>query len=141
MAHSQHLELPVQVRASLGTAMVLGLLEGKLDVAPTTAYLMTYYAGKCSANCSFCSQARSSKGNAELLSRVSWPTFPTALLLSALVTSVEKKRIKRVCFQALNYPQVFNHVEALVRKIRSQSSIPVSVSCQPQNRQNMVRLK
>ena len=34
--------LPELIRVSLGTAMVLGLIKGKLDDAPTTAYLMTY---------------------------------------------------------------------------------------------------
>jgi lipoyl synthase len=130
-------ELPQQVRVSLGTAMVLGLLEGKIDVVPTTAYLMTYRAGKCSANCGFCPQARSSKSNAEMLSRVSWPTFPTSLLLTALQNSVESGKIKRVCIQALNYPEVFVHLEALVKEVKKRSAVAVSVSCQPQTKGNL----
>ena len=134
-------DLPDQIRVSVGTAIVLGLLEGKLNVAPTTAYLMTYLDGKCTANCSFCSQARASKSSTQVLSRVTWPTFPTAEALTALVTSVENLKIGRVCIQALNYPDVFEHLEVLVKEIKKRSTVAVSVSCQPQNRENIQRLK
>jgi lipoyl synthase len=133
--------LPEQIRVSLGTASVLGLLEGKLDAAPTTAYFMTYKMGKCSANCGFCPQARASKGNADLLSRVTWPIFSTVNVLTALSGIVEQEKIKRVCIQALNYPDVFGHLEALVKEIKRCSAIPVSVSCQPLNTQNIELLK
>jgi len=117
--------------------MVLGLLQGKLDAAPTTAYLMTYKKGKCTANCAFCPQARSSKSSAELLSRVSWPAFPTSSVLTALGNGFKQGKIRRVCIQALNYPDVFAHLEALVRKIKRESAVPVSVSCQPLFRANI----
>jgi biotin synthase-related radical SAM superfamily protein len=133
--------LPEQIRVSLGTAIVLGLLDGKLDAAPTTAYLMTYTAGKCTANCGFCPQARDSKSSSQLLSRVTWPTYPTPDALAALAKSVKQEKTKRVCIQALNYPEVFAHIEALVKNIKEASSVPVSVSCQPQNRENIERLK
>jgi biotin synthase-related radical SAM superfamily protein len=132
--------LPEQIRVSLGTAIILGLLEGKLDAEPTTAYFMTYRSGKCTANCGFCPQAKGSKSNAELLSRVSWPIFSTSKVLEALAESARKNKIKRVCIQALNYPDVFNHLEALVQEIKQQNAIPVSVSCQPQNKTNIKRL-
>ncbi len=112
-----------------------------MDAAPTTAYLMTYRAGKCTANCSFCPQARGSKSSTALLSRVTWPTFPAEKALAALVASAEQKKIRRVCIQALNYPEVFTHLEALVEEIKEHSKIAVSVSCQPQNRENIKRLK
>jgi biotin synthase len=129
--------LPKQIRVSSGTAIVLGLLEGKLNAQPTTAYLMTYKVGKCMANCSFCSQARDSKSSTDLLSRVSWPTFPTANVLTALDTMAGQGKIKRVCFQALNYPSVFLHLEALVKEIKRNTAIPISVSCQPFNAENI----
>ena len=129
--------LPEQIRVSTGTAIVFDLLRGKLDAEPTTAYLMTYKMGKCTANCGFCPQARGSKSNAELLSRVSWPTFPTSNVLTALGTMSRQGKIKRVCIQALNYPQVFVHLEALVKEIKKQAAVPVSVSCQPLNAVNI----
>jgi lipoyl synthase len=132
--------LPEQIRVSLGTAITLGLLEGKLDAAPTTAYLMTYRVGKCTANCSFCPQARASKSNAELLSRVTWPTFPTSTVIKALSSKTKEGKIRRVCIQALNYPEVFTQLEAVVKEIKNRSAVAVSVSCQPLNRENVVRL-
>ena len=129
--------LPEQIRVSVGTAIILGLIKGKLDAEPTTAYLMTYKAGKCKANCGFCPQARGSKSSTELLSRVSWPSFPTSSVLTAIGDAPRQGKIRRVCIQALNYPSVFVHLEALVKKIKKHGTIPVSVSCQPLNRENI----
>ncbi len=102
---------------------------------------MTYRMDKCTANCGFCSQARESKSSTQMLSRVTWPTFPTKAALEAFAEAAEAKRIRRVCIQALNYPEVFNHLEALVEEIKRGSAVAVSVSCQPQNRENILRLK
>ena len=41
--------LPERIRVSVGSAIILGLLEGKLDAEPTTTYLMTHKTGKCTA--------------------------------------------------------------------------------------------
>jgi biotin synthase-related radical SAM superfamily protein len=133
-------DLPQQIRVSIGSAIVLGLLEGKLDAEPTTVYLMTYKTGKCTANCGFCPQARNSRSKAELLSRVTWPAFPTKNVLKRIGNSAEHGRIRRVCIQALNYPDVFTHLVALVTAIKQHANIPVSVSCQPLNSGNTRRL-
>jgi len=117
--------------------MVLDLLKGKLDAEPTTAYLMTFTSGKCASNCGFCPQARNSKCSAELLSRVSWPTFPTSNVLSALRNAVAQGKIRRVCIQALDYPSVFMHLGALVMRLKKEVAVPVSVSCQPFNDANI----
>jgi biotin synthase-related radical SAM superfamily protein len=132
--------LPRQIRVSVGSAIVLGLLEGKLDAAPTTAYLMTYKQGKCTANCLFCPQARTSRSKAELLSRVSWPTFATETVLKKIANASANQRIKRVCIQALNYPEVFTHLTNLIKALKQHANVPVSVSCQPLNAQNIRRL-
>jgi len=134
-------DLCEQIRVSTGTAIVLGLLNGKLDAAPTTAYLMTYRLGKCASNCGFCPQARGSKSSIEFLSRVSWPIFQTSNLTPALTKATEKGIIKRVCIQALNYPNVFAHLKALVQDIRNHSVVPISVSCQPLHKENIELLQ
>lgn len=125
---------------SLGTAIVLELLEGKLDAEPSTAYLMTYRQGKCTANCGFCPQARTSKSSTELLSRVSWPAFPTQGVVIALSKAAGQGKIRRVCIQALNYPLVFTHLEAVVKEIKKRSALPISVSCQPKTKADMEEL-
>jgi biotin synthase len=140
LKHSSN--LPSQIRVSLGTALFLGLLKGKMDVNPTTAYLMTYTKeDKCTSNCSFCSQAKDSKSRAEMLARVTWPNFPIDTLIAALRVAVKEGKIRHVCIQALNVPDVFLQLEALVREIKSQQSVCVSVSCQPINSQNIHFLK
>ena len=130
-------DLPRQIRVSLGSAVVLDLLGGKLDAKPTTAYLMTYKSGKCNANCSFCPQARSSKSKDELLSRVCWPLFSSKRVFNRLESAFVGKNIKRVCIQALNYPNVFLNLAALVGMIKQKAVVPVSVSCQPKDRQDI----
>ncbi|MGD6809006.1 MAG: radical SAM protein [Candidatus Bathyarchaeia archaeon] len=133
--------LPSQTRVSLGTAIVLGLLESKLDAAPTTAYLMTYKQGKCTANCGFCPQAKGSKSRTELLSRVTWPSYPTEQIINALWKAAKDNKFQRICIQALNYPNMFLHLEVLIKEIKKTVDVPVSVSCQPLNGKNIHLLK
>ena len=129
--------MPERIRVSSGSAVVLGLSNGKLDVVPTTAYLLTYRKGKCTANCGFCPQARGSRGRADMLSRVSWPVFQMRYVLDGIENAVKDGQIRRVCLQALNYPEVFVHLLAFVKAIYSIVRVPISVSCQPLNRENM----
>jgi biotin synthase-related radical SAM superfamily protein len=125
--------LPKNIRVSIGSAMVLGLLKGRLDAKPTTIYLLTCRNEKCSANCSFCPQARESKSKADRLSRVTWPIFSTRQVVDGIERTAKEGTIKRVCIQTLNYPEVFDDVLLLVREIKSRIMVPVSVSCQPLN--------
>ncbi|MEM3703844.1 MAG: radical SAM protein [Candidatus Bathyarchaeia archaeon] len=134
------IEFPEKVRVSLGSAIVLRLLNGRLDAKPTTAYLMTYRRGKCLANCGFCPQARKSRGRTDMLSRVSWPAFSTAQVLERLEDAVKSRSIRRVCMQALNYPEVHAHLQALSEAISNRVSVPISISCQPVNPENIKRL-
>jgi len=132
--------LPEKIRVSLGSAIALKLLRGKLDAMPTTAYLLTYRRGKCTANCTFCPQARESRGRADMLSRVSWPVFPTRHVLDGIERAVKDGQTRRVCLQALNYPEVFADLLAFVKAICSRVQVPVSISCQPLNSENMRQL-
>ncbi|MCW4017329.1 MAG: radical SAM protein [Candidatus Bathyarchaeota archaeon] len=132
--------LPQQIRVSVGSAIAIGLLDGKLDAQPTTAYLMTYKEGKCTANCGFCPQAKGSQAKTELLSRVTWPAFNTKNVINHLQTATKAGTIRRVCVQTLNYPEVFTEVYGFVKALKTQVSVPVSVSCQPLNSQNLWKL-
>jgi biotin synthase len=128
---------PEKIRVSLGTAIVLGLLKGKLDASPTTAYLMTYREGRCFANCGFCPQARESHGRADMLSRVSWPIFQTQSVVDGVGEAVKNDKIRRVCLQALNYPEVFQHLSSMAKAIHQKADVPISVSCQPLKSENI----
>jgi biotin synthase len=116
-------------------------MHGKLDAEPTTIYLLTYYSGKCLANCGFCPQAKTSKSRADMLARVTWPTFPTERVISKIEKEAENPTVKRVCIQALNYPGVFNDVLALAKEILSRADVPLSVSSQPFSLEQMKLLK
>jgi biotin synthase len=130
-----------KVRVSSGSAIVLGLMEGCLNAKPTTSYLLTYIKGKCTANCGFCSQAKSSKSRADMLSRVAWPVFKTEEVISKLATAVDRGEMKRVCIQALNYPTVTEDLLALVETIKlHEIKVPISISCQPLNKEDMKKL-
>jgi biotin synthase-related radical SAM superfamily protein len=76
----------------------------------------------------------------DMLSRVSWPAFPTSVLLTSLQEAFEETRIKRVCIQAINYAKVVSDVISLLKAIHSRSKVQVSVCCQPLNRRNLLEL-
>ena len=132
--------IPSLVRVSLGSAIILGLTKGKLDAKPSTVYLLTYCPTRCSADCGFCSQARTSKSRGDLLSRVMWPTFSIEEVIEKLKLTTEKTMIKRICIQAINYPTVFNDVMGLINRLRSEVNIPISVSCQPLGLEQIMQL-
>jgi len=132
-----NMKIPEKVRVSIGSAIVLGLINGRLDAKPTTAYLMTYRRGKCLANCGFCPQARESRSRTDMLSRVSWPAFSTEQVLNHMEANAKTSGIRRICIQALNYPKVHTHIQALVKAISKRVNIPISVSCQPINPENI----
>jgi biotin synthase len=101
---------------------------------------MTHYSNRCIANCGFCSQAKNSSSKSFLLSRISWPEFPTHKVVINLKKAYLDKLVHRVCIQALNYSGVFADLISIVHLIRSFLDIPISVSCQPKNDENMIQL-
>lgn len=62
-------------------------------------------------------------------------------MLSAIKPAYEAEAIQRVCIQALNYPEVFNDLTNLVTAIRLRVDVPLSVCCQPLNREKMKKLR
>ena len=132
--------LPEKIRVSVGSAMVLGLIAGKLDAQPTTVYLLTYHELKCSANCGFCPQARASTSRADMLSRVTWPSFRTEKVIDSLTQAGKKDNVQRVCIQAINYPNVFSDLLALASNIKAKAKVPLSVSCPPFSKEEMREL-
>jgi len=116
----------VLVRVSYGTAVSLGLKRGKLMARPTTAYIMTYWPGKCSNDCAFCAQARTSKANLDRLSRVTWPVFE----LDEVVKALPRGKFGRLCLQTIDYPGMLDDVFVLLQAFKP-LKLPVSVSITP----------
>jgi len=129
----------VLVRVSTGSALILGLASGLLNVGPTTLYLLTYHPRRCSANCVFCSQAKTNRSKEDLLSRVTWPVFRLEEVLNAL--TMKRGHVRRVCIQAVNYANVVDGIVAIASHILSRISIDISVSCQPVDSGALHRLR
>jgi len=75
-----------------------------------------------------------------MLSRVTWPIFQTEKVITGIKRAVKEGKIKRVCIQALNYPTVFQDLIVIAKTIRKQVRVPISVSCQPLNREELKEL-
>jgi len=122
-------DMEPKIRASIGTAAVLGLAKCRMDAPPTTAYLMTYTEGRCSANCSFCPQARESVADLSLLSRVEWPAYPSRRVLEALAK--RGSSFSRVCLQTLNYPGFADEVVYILGETSRIAQTPRSLCTPP----------
>ncbi|MEJ2278560.1 MAG: radical SAM protein, partial [Candidatus Lokiarchaeota archaeon] len=130
-----------KVRVSLGSAAVLDLIPQKFKIQPSTCYLMTYIPGKCSGNCGFCPQSRSSTSTSDKLSRVTWPEFSFERFLSKLKHLKPAKKFKRICIQTLNYPNNFSDLRYIVQKISEQLNINISIAIPPMSIENLKELK
>lgn len=115
----------------------MGLETGELDECFSTAFLMTYTKGRCSANCAFCPQARESKSSSDRLSRISWPVYSWDDIVGQFS---EESPFKRICIQVLNSPNIVDDVERIVTKLRDTTQIPISVSIHPLSVDEMMRL-
>jgi biotin synthase len=129
------------IRVSVGSASVLGLgIIAKYKDPPTTCYIMTYREGHCIANCGFCPQARSSHSSEEMLSRVSWPVYSFKNFLLKLKYLPPSKKFKRICVQTLNYPENYLDLIEIIKQIRNNVDIPISVAIPPMSKDKMKRL-
>lgn len=129
----------LRVRVAFGTGVVLGLWHGQLATAPTTAHFLTYYEGRCRANCQFCPQARGSTADLKMLSRVVWPRCDFERVLSAL--EEKNDEFARICIQTVNYEGVIDDVCELVTQIKNRCDTPISVSCQPLEIEDIKKLR
>jgi len=114
------------VGVSAGTASVIGLHPIRQADAPTTAYLMV--GERCSYDCAFCTQARSSAARTHFLSRVAWPPYPVEDALGAIQESFAQHKIARCCLQVTVFPGYLSQALALVQEIHARSAIPTCVS-------------
>lgn len=117
------------IRVAFGTGVVLGIWRGAITVPPTTAHFLVYHEGRCVANCKFCPQARESRADLKMLSRVVWPRVDFEKVLSAL--SENSTVFKRICIQAVNYPKIMEDMCEIISRLKNVCELPISVSCQP----------
>lgn len=113
-------------RVSTGSAAVLGLRPAALDAPPTTAYLML--GERCSADCAFCAQARTSDARADQLSRVNWPVFSPDEAAQAIAAAAERGDIRRACFQVTQSPGSHRMAQQAVAALAQVGGVPICVS-------------
>lgn len=116
------------IKASLGTACVLGLKKFNMDAPPTTAYFMV--GEHCVNNCSFCAQGKNSNAKEHFLSRVIWPKYSRAEVFHRLADAYGSGELKRACLQVVQGPQAFEETISVLGNIRHYSEIPVCASAQ-----------
>lgn len=115
----------IKIRVSYGTAIVLGLIEARQDVAPTTAYLL--YDNGCIGQCSFCSRANGNQ-KSQKLSRVIWPEYEFETVLERL--TAESRPFRRICLQTGFNPENTETIKSLAKCLIN-SGISTSMTLSP----------
>ncbi len=123
------------IHISSGTAIVLGLSEASIDAPPTTAYLLV--GERCERDCSFCTQARSSRAPAQALSRVIWPPYEEKKTLLALKEAYQSGKIQRACLQVTVNPGYLLRTEEIIAQLQG---MPISASVVVSNLDQVAQL-
>ena len=105
---------------------MLGIRPMAMDAAPTTAYLML--GERCTNDCAFCTQARSSHSHANALSRVAWPQVDPARATEAIAQGYAQGGIRRVCFQVTGSPHDMQSARVAVTRLAKACAVPICVS-------------
>ena len=127
----------MNIRLSLGSAVMLGLREAKMDAQPTTLYAMI--GETCVGACQFCAQARDSEAGSKYLSRVVWPEFNLDTVIETLQTRTTT--LRRICLQTLRDPHLIADLLAAVEAFHAVTALPISICMNPVDRPTLVRLK
>ncbi len=130
-----------KVRASMGTLGVLGLELVQMDTPPTTAYLQIYTEERCSANCLFCAQAKSSCADLTRIARGMYIPADLDSVVSRLKMAFERGYLSRACIQTALYDTWWEDTVYLIKRIRKESPIPVSLSVFPLSDERYIELK
>ncbi len=129
------------VRASIGTLGVLGLELVQMDVPPTTAYLQIYTEKRCRANCQFCAQASGSQAELMHIARGIYVPADLELVVKRLKAAYERGYLARTCIQTALYGEWWKDAVYLIKRIREESKIPLSLSVFPQSDRRYKELK
>jgi biotin synthase-related radical SAM superfamily protein len=130
-----------KVRASMGTLGVLGLELVQMDTPPTTAYLQIYTEKRCEANCRFCAQAKGSSADMTHIARGMYVPADLEAVVMRLGMAYERGYLARACIQTALYDMWWEDTVYLIKSIRSESRIPISLSVFPLSTQRFEELK
>jgi biotin synthase-related radical SAM superfamily protein len=130
-----------KVRASLGTLGVLGLEFIQMETPPTTAYLQIYTDKRCTANCLFCAQAKGSSSDLTHIARGMYLPADLEAVVSRLKIAFERGYLARACIQTMLYDKWWEDTAYLIKKIRTESMIPISLSVFPLSDEKYIELR
>ncbi|MDD5616220.1 MAG: radical SAM protein [Candidatus Methanoperedens sp.] len=120
-----------KVRASMGTLGVLGLELVQMDTPPTTAYLQIFTEKRCAANCLFCAQASGSQADLMHIARGMYMPADLESVVLRLKMAYQKGYLARACIQTVLYGEWWEDTVYLIKRIREESEIPISLSVFP----------
>ncbi len=130
-----------KVRASMGTLGVLGLDLVNMDTPPTTAYFQVYTEERCQANCRFCAQASGSSSDLNRIARGIYMPSDLETVVERLGIAYKKGYLQRACIQTELYNSWWEDTIFLIKRIRRESSIPISLSVFPVSNEHYEELK
>jgi len=117
-------------RVSSGSAAVLGLCTMRMDVAPTTAYLML--GERCRRDCAFCTRRAPARPRGGAVPRA-LADFPAGQVAGAIAMAHARGEIARACFQVTVGPQHVQRTTQAVAELASRSHVPICASVLPHN--------
>jgi biotin synthase len=124
------------IHVALGTANMLGLVNGNPLVRPHTAHFMN--GGRCAYDCAYCTRARTSTASGEYLCRVPWPAHEERDVFSAL--GENEGEFSRICLQIVNSEGYIQVASKLIQEITKVSSLPISVEIRTRREGDVERL-
>jgi biotin synthase len=102
-----------------------------MDTPPTTAYLQIYTEKRCKANCQFCAQASGSSADLTHIARGMYIPFDLEAVVERLKMAYERKYLARACIQTALYDTWWEDTVYLIKRIRKDCHIPISLSVFP----------
>ncbi len=125
----------------MGTLGVLGLELVQMDTPPTTAYLQIYTENRCEANCRFCAQAKGSSADMTHIARGMYVPADLEAVVVRLGKAYERGYLARACIQTALYDTWWEDTVYLIKRIRRESRIPISLSVFPLSTVHFEELK
>ena len=128
----------MQLRASLGTLVHLGIKKIRMDVPLNTGYFLV--GRGCRGRCHFCVQSFEAHGRKDKLSRIIWHWID----VDSLKDHREKLgTLERICFQCLDYPGLQRELTSLIGYFRNEIGYcgSLSASLNPFSLEELVELR
>ena len=127
------IETPDYAKISHATAISLGLMRGRMYRGATNrcVNLLVHYPEGCSANCAYCGLAKKRPGSYQDKSfiHVDWPIYAVDDIIDGINNA--PPYVLRTCISMITNGKCRPHTVEIVRRLRRETRIPVSVLISP----------